>query len=52
MRHEWLDREQRMNDEFPRRSNMPGERLVGKERKQSKMPPEMGFETTKLLETA
>lgn len=41
-----------MNDEFPRRSNMPGERLVGKERKQSKMPPEMGFETTKLLETA
>jgi len=31
---------------------MPAESLVGKERKQSKMPPEMEFEITKLLETA
>lgn len=51
VRHKWLDQEQRMRDELLRRRNIPAERLVGKERKQSKMAPEMGFEITKLLET-
>lgn len=43
---------QRTRGEFPRGSNMPGERLVGKERKQLETPPEMGFEITELLQTA